>query len=322
MAADGKGTSPQNPFLLDDAAGYTWLKGNVHTHTTNSDGQATPQERVDQYAARGYDFLAITDHGKITRVDSLHAPDGLTLIQGAELHPSNPFGGQVHHFVALGIDADIDASKMAPQHVIDAVREQGGSVWLAHPYWCSVNMMRDVLPLHGLAGMEVFNSICHCYGRGESAVHWNDWMEQSGRLLPALATDDAHAVETAESDTYGGWTMVRVKERDAATIRSALEQGLSYSSTGPQIHDIQLRRLEDDDKGNRVIQATVRCSEAQRIQVIYQVVGAHYREPGRTFEEATFNIGANASWARFEIIAPDGAKAWSNPFDLEQVQGA
>ena len=38
------------------------LKGCLHTHTTCSDGKLTPQEVADAYEARGYDFVAFTDH--------------------------------------------------------------------------------------------------------------------------------------------------------------------------------------------------------------------------------------------------------------------
>jgi predicted metal-dependent phosphoesterase TrpH len=88
-----------DPFSMPDADGYTWVKGNLHCHTTNSDGRVEPQERLDGYVGEGYDFLCLSDHYKITRVDSVDVPDGFILIQGAELHPANPFGGQVHHFV-------------------------------------------------------------------------------------------------------------------------------------------------------------------------------------------------------------------------------
>src|SRR2546426_9624903 len=39
-----------------------WLRGNLHAHTTYSDGMKTPQELIAEYEALGYDFLAITDH--------------------------------------------------------------------------------------------------------------------------------------------------------------------------------------------------------------------------------------------------------------------
>lgn len=38
------------------------LRGNLHAHTTFSDGVRTPEALVAEYESRGYDFLAITDH--------------------------------------------------------------------------------------------------------------------------------------------------------------------------------------------------------------------------------------------------------------------
>jgi PHP-associated len=38
------------------------LRGNLHAHTTFSDGVRTPAALLREYESRGYDFLAITDH--------------------------------------------------------------------------------------------------------------------------------------------------------------------------------------------------------------------------------------------------------------------
>ncbi len=309
-----------NPFKMKDDEGYSWLKGNLHSHTTNSDGKPAPQERVDGYVEQGYDYLCLSDHHAITRVDSVSCPDSFVLLQGVELHPDNPFGGQRHHFLTLNVQEDIDARNMPPQHVINEVRRQGGSIWLAHPHWSSVNILRDTSALHGLAGIEVFNTTCRCAGRGESSVHWDDWMETEDQLYPALGNDDSHALASAQRDTYQGWTMVRVKERTDQTIADALEQGASYSSTGPAIHDIKLRISPNSTDQRRTVEATVTCSEAQRIFAVCNQVGVEYREVGQTFETATFDLRANARWARFEIVGPDGSKAWSNPFDLSELE--
>lgn len=315
MASDGL----ISPFDIDDD-GYFWLKGNLHSHTTNSDGKPSPQERLDGYVNQGYDFLCISDHYTITRIDTVSAPDDFVLVQGAEIHPENPFGGQTHHFLAYNIDEDMDSKRMPPQHVINEVKRQGGSIWLAHPHWSSVNILRDTLPLHGLAGIEVFNTTCRCAGRGESSVHWDDWMDLLGHTIPALSNDDSHALETDNKDTYGGWNMVKVRERSAAAIIDALERGCAYASSGPEIRNIRLRRVDDRGDGNRIVEASIRCSEAQSILAVFDSHGTEYRpKDGSTFEEATFTLRPNARWVRFEIIAPDGTKAWSNPMDLESA---
>ena len=39
-----------------------FLKGNLHTHSTRSDGAKSPEQVCDLYKDAGYDFLALTDH--------------------------------------------------------------------------------------------------------------------------------------------------------------------------------------------------------------------------------------------------------------------
>ena len=43
-----------------------WLKCQFHAHTTNSDGEATPEGLAEHYARAGFDVLAITDHWHVT----------------------------------------------------------------------------------------------------------------------------------------------------------------------------------------------------------------------------------------------------------------
>ena len=302
-----------SPFTLSDDDGYIWVKGNLHSHTTNSDGRVGPQERLDGYVGEGYDFLCLSDHNNITRTDSVDAPDDFVLIQGAELHPANPFGGQTHHFVCLNIHEDMDARAMPPQHVIDTCNEQGGQVWLAHPYWSSVNILRDTLPLSGFAGIEVFNSTCRRHGRGESGPHWDDWMALENRLYPCLGNDDSHQAQEARHDTYLGWTMARVRERTPAAVLQALASGASYASTGPAIHSIELRADGEE------VEARVRSSEARRVTAVHDQIGKEYHEHGDIFEEAVFTLRPKARWVRFEVMGPEGEKAWSNPFDLTEL---
>ena len=46
--------------------GGSWLRGNLHTHTTNSDGTHDMQNVINTYANLGYDFLSISDHDIFT----------------------------------------------------------------------------------------------------------------------------------------------------------------------------------------------------------------------------------------------------------------
>jgi len=45
-----------------DEAPLRWLKGNTHTHTLWSDGDAAPEQVASWYADNGYQFLVLSDH--------------------------------------------------------------------------------------------------------------------------------------------------------------------------------------------------------------------------------------------------------------------
>ena len=53
---------------MEDIRGFSergnWYKGNLHSHTTNSDGHLTPAESVRMFREHGYSFLAFTDHDR------------------------------------------------------------------------------------------------------------------------------------------------------------------------------------------------------------------------------------------------------------------
>lgn len=44
-----------------------WCKGNTHTHTYWSDGNAAPEHVIDWYVRHGYDFLVLSDHNILSQ---------------------------------------------------------------------------------------------------------------------------------------------------------------------------------------------------------------------------------------------------------------
>ena len=57
-----------------------WFKGNLHTHTTESDGDADPEWVANWYKEHGYDFLVLSDHNHRTILDQ--EIDGLLMVTG------------------------------------------------------------------------------------------------------------------------------------------------------------------------------------------------------------------------------------------------
>ena len=209
-----------NPFQVDGP----WLKGNLHTHTTNSDGPWSPQTTVDNYAAGGCDFLAITDHNMVTEVDELQ-DRGLSVLPGAELVVGPAALGQTIHLVVLGLSTipeDYDAANPPPPQVLPTISAWGELCIVAHPFW-SLLEPADILPLSCYIGVEVYNTTCHYgIGRGPSETIW-DALLARGRQVWGLAVDDIHRPH----DALGGWVMLKAQQNtpQAMDRRSGVPPG-------------------------------------------------------------------------------------------------
>ncbi len=81
-----------------------WWKGNLHTHTLNSDGDSTPDEVARWYRDHHYNFLVLTDHNYLTDVrglNSVHgAADRFLMIPGEEV--TDRFQNKPVHVNAFG----------------------------------------------------------------------------------------------------------------------------------------------------------------------------------------------------------------------------
>ncbi len=199
-----------NPF----AAEGNWYKGNLHTHTTNSDGGLSPVDTVKQYREAGYHFLALTDHYRLTRVEEI---PGILVIGGEEAGCGLAEGKEPFHLVALDISQEIpkpkgDGQRIDPQEFVDKVKAQSGEVILAHPdySWLSTN---DVFSFQGYIGLEVFNTHCSVTGEGYGLNQWDDLLA-SGRNVFGLAVDDTHnyyfqGSKDLPKDARYSWLMVK-----------------------------------------------------------------------------------------------------------------
>src|SRR5258708_7409889 len=73
-------TSEQRPLgrVAAVSSRSVWYRGNTHTHTNNSfDGESPLEAVATAYKNLGYNFLFITDHNKLTSVDSVNAQVGV-----------------------------------------------------------------------------------------------------------------------------------------------------------------------------------------------------------------------------------------------------
>lgn len=298
-----------------DQPGRFW-RGNIHTHSTLSDGVLEPAEVCRRYRAEGYDFLSLTDHFAgpygypIADTTSFRA-EGFTTILGAELHSGAMANGEIWHVLAVGLPPDF-----APSHtpgwqpvagqetgpeIAARARAAGAFVAVAHPQWSGLTL-DDARSMMGAAhAVEAYNHGCHVGADRADGFGVLDLLLSEGHLLTLVATDDAHFTE---ADHFGGWVMVRAEALEPEALLAALRAGAFYSSQGPEIRGVDLT-------GDRL-----RVATSAAASVIVQGHGsAAAVVHGEAMTRAEVPLGrlAASPWLRVTVVDRAGRRAWSNP---------
>lgn len=152
------------------------LRGNLHMHTSLSDGSKSHHELAHIAEEAGLDFIIVTDHNAYE--PGLDAWVGNTLLLvGEEVHDPHR-EPQSSHLLCFNISEDVAQHVSDPQGLIDSVTAQGGFAFLAHPFERDV---ADFLPepniswrdwhVTGYAGIELWNYMSEFKSTLKSKAH-------------------------------------------------------------------------------------------------------------------------------------------------------
>lgn len=296
------------------APGRFW-RGNLHTHSTNSDGILPPAEVCRRYRAEGYDFLALTDHfvgiWNYPISDTTgYRSEGFTTILGAELHSGAMANGELWHILAVGLPPDfapsnsphfvpVPGQETAAEIAARAVAA-GAFVAIAHPQWSGLTM-EDARSVTAAHAVEVYNHGCAMGCDRPDGFAVLDQLLTEGRRLTLVATDDAHF---SEPDFFGGWVMVKAQANEPAALLAALKAGHFYSTQGPELRDVRI-------EGGRVIVESSAVVSVVAIGWGTGAKGVHGASMTRT--EVPLERLNNSPWVRVAVIDAAGKRAWSNP---------
>jgi hypothetical protein len=294
------------PFALPGR----FLRGNIHGHSTLSDGGYSVEEVCRLYEEAGYDFVSVTDHFlpqyNFPMADSRPCRNGnFTTLIGAELHAGEIEMGGIWHLVGVGLPLDFAKPREGETVVELAARAlaTGAFVAAAHPAWYCLTE-RDLEALGPVDAIEIFNGVAIDHNDRAESWHLADTMLGRGHRYLTYAADDFHGVKDRH-DFLRGWVQVKAEENRPEMILAALKAGHFYSSTGPQIIDVQVRA------GDEIV---VRCSPADEIFVTGKgssSVAAY----GNGMIEAVFDISKFRSpYGRVTVRDAHGERAWTNPF--------
>lgn len=278
--------------------GLPWIKGNLHAHTTNSDGPFSPQDTIDAYAARGYGFLMLSDHDQITDASGL-VSRGMVLIPGSEITAEGPH--------LLHVNAQRVVAPVADrQSVIDAIQSSGGFAIACHPNWeagfnhCPQERLES---WRGYTGIEVYNGVIDWLpGSPLASDRWDRLLAQ-GRRVWGYANDDCHIPD----DIGVAWNMVQAAPGNAGDILAALFEGRFYASTGVTIDRI--------DVNGRTVQVVT--ENAQRIIAFTDYARRLSFADG---PELSYTVPDDVagSYIRIECWGQGQQMAWAQPIFIER----
>ena len=238
-AAAAGGTSATVATGAARSGPVSWLKGSTHVHTCHSgDSREQVEDVVRWYGERGYDFIVITDHNRVTEHEAAGRP---LVLRGVELThnpgsceppPPEADGKCRIHLNGVGLTrspaangAAAVASALDPrgrppaiewknhtsnqrvdmyQAGIDKVRELGGIVQINHPnwHWGVDGALLAELGRRGSVLVEIGNMGFARWNAGDAEHPSTEsvWDDTLSRgvLLYGVASDDAHHYKADE----------------------------------------------------------------------------------------------------------------------------
>lgn len=288
------------------APGRFW-RGNIHTHSTLSDGRLEPAEVCRLYREAGYDFLCLSDHflknyGFPISDTRPFRTNAFTTILGAELHAPANSHGEIWHVLAAGLPEDFAPTGENETGVELAARAKaaGAFVGIAHPNWSGLTVEDGHAMVAHADAVEIFNNTCAVECSRGDGTYMLDLLLNEGHKLTAYAADDAHF---RVDDGFGGWMMVKAETNEPDALLAAMKAGDFYSSRGPEIHSFVI------DGG----EARIETSPVSRMALVGRG-SRNVRASGRQITRGTIPLERFAGdWCRLVVTDAAGRDAWSNP---------
>jgi hypothetical protein len=312
-------------FLDVDAADH-FQRGNVHTHSTRSDGTAPIESMVAWYRSHGYQFVAMTEHDvrvDPTELDSLAGP-GFVVISGQEVTDSVD-GVPLHVNALCGqrtIDEKVDFARadVGLSTIFREIRASGAIPLVNHPnfHWAlgATDLERGA---SGRYLLEIWSGHPNVAPMGD-ALHpsaeaiWDEVFARGGDVAPA-AVDDAHGLpdDPKGGDAFPGrgWVETYGDETTASAICVALADGRLYASTGPALARVA---VEGETFSIGTTDPRVTVAFVGENGDVLREVRAIEVAPAGGVREIAYRLEGGETLVRARVTDAEGKRAWTRAY--------
>jgi hypothetical protein len=209
--------------------------GNLHVHTTYSDGAGSHSEVAEAALLIGLDFVVFTDHN--VRVSGIEGYVGdeqrgyVLLLAGEEVH-DRARHPPCNHLLVFGVEEEVAPNAYDLAALVDAARQSGGMSFIAHPDDRAVRWLKEpAFPwldryVEGFTGLEIWNYMSR----------FKDHIQTRQEALKTVFRPDDVMVGPP-APTLALWDQLLEMGREVVGIGGADAHGARYTF-GPLAHTI------------------------------------------------------------------------------------
>jgi hypothetical protein len=324
--AAGRRLAGEHAHFTEIVSADHFQRGNLHTHSTISDGHAPVEAMVGWYRTHGYQFVAMTEHNRQIPPMQLavFAAPGFVVIPGEEV--TNGWGTSPLHVNSLCARGGIggwgtfETASEGLSETLGGIRNEGGIPVVNHPNFHWTLTADDIAA--GASGrylLEIWSGHPAVNPAGD-ALHpsaeaiWDDLLARGADAIP-VAVDDAHSLP---DDPAGGaaipgqgWVETFGDETSTGAICAALAAGHLYASSGPALLRIDVRAdtftVATTDPDARV------AFVGERGEILAEVRASDVspKRDAPDEREITYRLQGGETLVRARIVNAAGERAWT-----------
>lgn len=301
-----------------------WYKGNTHAHTTNSDGDSSPETVAQWYKDNGYDFLFLTDHNVLTEPaeTNLAGEPNFLLIPGIEVsstyRSATDEKSKPIHVNALNAKGPIDSVQGSIsvaetlQQTINNINNAQAVPHVNHPnFRWAINHL-DLMTVQGYNLLEIENGHPLVNNAGDAdhpgmEAVW-DMLLTNGQRIYGIACDDAHhftgPFAADRSNPGRAWIVVRARSLTSREILYNIVTGNFYFTTGVTLRNVLV------DRGSYTVyidDSTPKPFTTEFIGTGGKVLRKTKRNP------ASYIVHQTDGYVRARVTDANGKIAWTQP---------
>ncbi len=213
--------------------GPGWFKGELHAHSTESDGQLPVEQVVQAALDCGLDFLALSEHFTISQWRKMAAliDQPIALLRSCEI--TSHHGHANLHGIRRWVDVYVDRPEWDMGLAADQVHAQGGLFCVNHPFSGNLGWRAYDFDWAKADLMEVYHNLEGPNNHFQPSL-WDHHLRLRRHVVGVGGIDSHHPRQGIHA-LGQAVTWVQAQELSEHGILDGLRRGRAYISRGPEL---------------------------------------------------------------------------------------